>query len=150
MDKKMREYLYACFTKLIDEYGFSRVGEINDRQAYEIEFRSSVFVIRLEKYHREFYPILYKTDDPDNEIDLFNLLSFLNKDFTEFKYERREFHSNDALEEYYEKQCNRISTTLYKHFAVICQFFNSRDYQSKVAEMTKFMLDKYPELFKRS
>lgn len=87
MEQRFIKYLYDSFAKLIEKYGFNKVNEVNEGQSYWIEYRSNTFGIKIEKYRREFYTSLYKTGT-DKEIDLFNLLRYLNKgslNFPEFE-----------------------------------------------------------------
>jgi hypothetical protein len=149
MERKTLEYLYNSFTKLVEEYGFSKVTELNDEQNYSVEYCSTTFGIKLEKYRREFYATLYKSGNPDKEINLFNLLRYLNQDSSNVP-EAEYFHRETNLEDCYRKQFDHISTTVYENFAAMNDFFRSENYESKVTDITKFMLNKYPELFKRA
>ena len=79
MEHRFIEYLYGTFSKLVEKYGFHKSTELIDEQSYSVEYRSNNFVIKLEKYRREFYVTLYKTGYADNGVNLFNLLSFLIK-----------------------------------------------------------------------
>lgn len=148
MKQNFQKYIYSYFAKLVEKYGFKKENEQTDEQSYSIEYCSNIFVIKLEKYRREFYATLYKTGNKNNEINLFNLLSYLNQaslNVSEAEY----FRNEKDIEESYRKQLNHISTTIYKNFDGINNFFSSGDYESKVAEIRKFMLNKYPELFKK-
>jgi hypothetical protein len=149
MGQNFLKHLYNCFAGLIDRYGFSKENELNDGQSYSVEYSSNIFVIKFEKYRREFYATLYKTGHSDDEINLFNLLRYLNRDFTEFEYFYGELHGENELEEYYRKQFNHISNTIYENFVVINDFFSSGNYESKFTDIRKFMLKKYPELFRQ-
>jgi hypothetical protein len=79
MEHKFQTFLYDSFARLIEEHGFSKLKELNDEQAYFIEYCSNTFVIHLEKYRREFDITLYKTGYTDKRVNLFNLLSYLNQ-----------------------------------------------------------------------
>lgn len=140
-------YLYDSFNKLVEKYGFSKSAELNEEGVYSIEYSSDAFVIKLEKYRREFYVALYKTGYPDKGVDLFNLLNYLNQtssDVPKYKY----FEEEQDLDERYKKQFNYISDIIDDNFAVINDFFKSGDYELKMADIRKFMLNKYPNLFK--
>jgi len=78
MEQDFQKYVYEFFLRLIEQYGFSKERELNDGLSYSIEFYSTTFVIKLEKYRTEFYPTLYKINDSNRELNLFNLLSYLN------------------------------------------------------------------------
>jgi hypothetical protein len=149
MEQNFLKYVYDCFAELVKKYGFSKENELNDGQSYSIEYRSNTFVIKLEKYRREFYATLYKTGNPDSEVNLFNLLHYLNQDSSNVP-KSDYFVGEDDIEECYRKQLNHISATVYDNFTVINEFFSNRNFDSKFADIKKFILNKYPELFKKS
>jgi hypothetical protein len=92
---------------------------------------------------------LHKPGNPDDQIDLFNLLAYLarpQQDVPNYEY----FHEETNTEERYRKQLTHIATVLDQYFADINKFFSTGDYASKVTDVRDFMVKKYPELFKRS
>jgi hypothetical protein len=149
MAHKFQKYLYDSFLKLVEKYGFIKLTELNEEGAYSIEYRSDAFVIKLEKYFREFYVTLYKTGYPDNGVNLFNLLNYLNKASSDVA-KSRFFEEEKDLDERYKKQFNYIADTIDENFAEINDFFKSENHESEMAEIDKFMINKYPNLFKRS
>ncbi|GGA92042.1 hypothetical protein [Puia dinghuensis] len=149
MDQKFLKYLYDSFTKLVEKYGFIKSTELNEEGVYSIEYSSDTFVIKLEKYRREFYVALYKTGYPDKGVNLFNLLSYLNQTSSDVP-ESNYFKEEKDLDECYKKQFNYISDTIYQNFDAINDFFKSGNHELKMVDIRKFMLSKYPELFKRT
>jgi len=146
MEHKFPKYLYDSFTKLVEKYGFAKSTELNEEGVYSIEYRSDTFTIKLEKYFREFYVALYKTGT-DKGVDLFNLLKYLNQTSAavpEYKF----FEEEKDLVECYKKQFNYIVDTIDSNFASIDDFFKSGNYELKMADIRKFMLNTYPNLFK--
>jgi hypothetical protein len=149
MEQKILKHLYNSFAELVEKYGFSKVNEVNEGQSYWIEYGSTNFVFKLEKYRKEFYATLYKTGNPVKEVDLFNLLAYLNEaaaDIPESEYFRKE----KDIEECYKKQLSHISATLYEHYEAINNFFSSKNIDLQFSEIREFMLKKYPELFKKT
>jgi len=149
MERKFPKYLYESFSRLIDKYGFIKSAEVKEENVYSIEYYSDVFVIKLEKYFREFYVSLFKTGYPDNGVNLFNLLNYLNtasSDTAKSKF----FEEEKDLDERYKMQFNYIVDTIDENFPAINDFFNSGDYKTKMGEIRKFMIKKYPNLFKGS
>lgn len=148
MNNKIVKYLYSCFAKLVEKYGFSKSTEINEGQTYSIEYCSDAFVINIEKYFREFYVILYKTGYSTNKgVNLFNLLSYLDQTSSDVPTSNP-FREEKVLEEGYKKQLNYISAIIDENFAAINDFFKNGEYESKMADIRKFMVNKYPKLFK--
>src|SRR5882724_5917465 len=148
MEYKFIKYLYDSFIKLVGKYGFSKLTELNEEGAYSIEYRSDTFVIKLEKYRREFYVALYKTGYPDNSVDLFNLLNYLNQassDVPKFK----SFEEEKDWDKCYKKQFNYIVDTIDDYFVVINNFFKNANIESEMEGIEKYMVKKYPNLFKR-
>ena len=146
MEKTFLKYIDDFFKKLIEIYEFRIKAELNDGQSYMIEYNSKDFVIKIEKYFREFYISLYKISDPDNGIELFNLLEYLKQgtsDVPKSEYFRKEKN----IEECFRKQLLHISTSIYENYSAINDYFNNDNYESKVADMKKFRCNKYPELY---
>ncbi len=142
-------YIEQYFNPLIEKYNFSRRNELNDGQTYSVEYASTTFVIQLEKYRREFYVTLYKANQSNDKINLFNLLDYLSKPSL-IAPAAEYFRDESNIEECYRKQLNHIATVIYDNLTELNNFFSSEDYDSKVAGLESFVLNKYPELFKRS
>lgn len=149
MDQEFLKYIHDCFAKLIEGHEFSKENEVNDGQSYSVEYHSNIFGIKLEKYRREFYATLYKTGNPDSEVNLFNLLHYLNKGSSNVP-EAEYFRDENDIKECYRKQLKHISTTIYKNFSAINEFFVNRNLDSELVNIQKFILNRYPDLFKKS
>ena len=134
------------FNKLINLYSFRLKQEINDGQTYSIDFSSKDFVIKVEKYFREFYVSLHKITDPDNGINLFNLLEYL-KEGTVNVPKSEYFRKEKDIEECYKKQLNHISTVIYENYSLISDFFSNDDYEIKILEFEKYWKNKHPEFY---
>lgn len=146
MEQKFIRYINKFFKKLIEVYGFKIKDQFNDGQSYRIEYSSKDFVIKIEKYFREFYVSLYKVNDPDNEINLFNLLDYLRQG--DLNAPRSEyFREEKDLEECYRKQLNHISSVIYENYTLINDFFSDGNYESQVDKFEKYWKNKHPELY---
>lgn len=149
MEQSFIKYIYDFLKNLIEIYGFSIKDELNDGQSYFIEYSSETIVIKLEKYRREFYVTLYKLNNPDKEINLFNLLDYVNQ--TKSNAPKAEYFRNEKdIEECYKKQLNYISNLIYDNYDAINDFFTIDNYESKVADLEKFIMKKYPDLFRKT
>lgn len=149
MEHKFVKYIHEFFKKLIELYGFRVNREVNDGQSYTIEFSSSDFVIRIDKYFREFYPTIYKLKDFDNAMNLFNLLEYLCKDSTSIP--RAEYFKKEKiLDESYRKQIEHISSVIYNSYDAINDFFNAATYDSNIIEFENFWRIKHPELYQKN
>jgi len=80
MEHSFIEHVNNSFSKLAEKHGLRKVNELNDGQSYYIEYLSNKFVIKIEKYRREFYTTLYKANNIDSGVNLFNLLCYLNQE----------------------------------------------------------------------
>lgn len=147
MEENFTKYIYEFFSKLIKLYGFAIKRELNEENSYLIEYRSADFVIKIEKYFREFYATLYKTNKPDDEINLFNLLEYLKQDNETPKSDY--FRQEKDIEECYRKQLNHISSVIYENYALLNNFFSSDDYELKFADFEMYWRNKHPELYKK-
>lgn len=149
MEQSFIKYIYEFFKRLIEVYGFQIKKELNDGQSYMIEYSSGGFVIKIEKYFREFYVTLYKLNKPDGEINLFNLLEYLKQGDT--LVPKSEYFRNEKdLEECYKKQLNHISGVIYENHNLINDFFSGNDYELKMAEFEKYWKNKHPEFYKKA
>jgi hypothetical protein len=149
MKHKFQTYLHDSFAKLVEKYGFTKSTELNEKEAYSIEYRSDTFVINLVQYWREFYVSVYKIGYPNKAVNLFNLLKFLNQASSSVP-ESNYFREEKDLADCYKKQFNYISDIIDESFIELNDFFKTGDYDSKMAEIEKYMINKYPDLFKRS
>lgn len=141
------KYVYVYFSKPLEKYKFIKENEFTEGDSYSVEYKSDSFVIKIIKYRREFYLTLYKSENPKNEINLFNLLQYLNKT-TEIP-KSNYFTDENEIDESYRKQLNYLSTCLYENFEEINVFFSNKSYESKVVDLENFMINKYPNLFKK-
>ncbi len=148
MTIRLAEIVASSFRTIADKYGFRQQNEVNNGSTYSVEYASKDFVVRLEQYRTELYATLYKTGNPDKQIDLFNLLAFMAH--PQMAAPASEYFYDEAnVEERFRKQVDYVTTVLDKDFAKICDFLKADDYASKVARVDDFMLKKYPELFKK-
>jgi hypothetical protein len=145
VEQKFIKYIHDFSKSLIAIHGFKIKTEINDGRYYLIEYSSIDFVIKIEKYFRELYVSLYKLSDPNNEINLFNLLEYLKQgnNVPKSKY----FHEEKDLEECYRKQLMYISNVFYENFIAINDYFSSNNYALNIVDMKNFRKNKYPELY---
>lgn len=149
MEQNFIKYISEFFKKLIEVYGLQIETELNEGQSYMIEYSSGIFVIKIEKYFREFYATIYKLNKSDSEINLFNLLEYL-KQFDTQVPKSEYFRNEKDIEECYKKQLNHISEVIYKNYNLINDFFSGNDYELKMIEFEKYWKDKHPALYKKA
>lgn len=148
MEQGFVKYIYEFYKKLIEVYGFQTEKELNEGQSYMIEYSSKSFVIKIEKYFREFYATLYKIDKLDNEINLFNLLEYLKQDDAQVP-QSDYFRKEKDIEECYKKQLAHISSVIYNNYDLIDDFFGEDNYELGVVEFEKFWKSKHPEFYNK-
>lgn len=141
MDNEVIEYIDNSFKWLFEMHNFKRAIKINEGKSFLIELRSKEFVVVLESYRREIYCTLSKINGADSKINLFNLLDYFKKD-----------NNNTAITNYfnqsYKKQIEYLSDVIHDNFADISNFFNQDKLEIRFAEIRKFIINKYPDLFK--
>lgn len=147
MEQIFEKYLNVFFEKLIEVYQFKLISKINEGQSYLIEYASSNFAIKIEKYFREFYVTLYKENDESNRINLFNLLDFLTQGLLNTPRSKY-FHEVKDIEECYKEQLKYLSTVIYENYTLINSFFYNSGYESRLAEFDKYWQDKHPEFYR--
>lgn len=146
MEQNFIKHIYDVFKKMVEVYHFQKKTEMNKGQSYTIEYSSDIFVIKIEKYFREFYATLYKVNKPNREINLFNLLEYLsagNMEAPKSEYFRKEKN----IEECYRKQISHISSVIYDSYDRINEFFREENYDLKMAEFEKYWKNKHPEFY---
>lgn len=144
--EKILNYIDDYFIVLFKKFGFFVRNEINDDQTLSVEFCTKTFVVKLEKYRQEFYATLYKIGFPEHEINLFNLIQYLNQDSNNV-LESNYFVNEKNLGERYKKQLKHIVSTIFDYFLQIDEFFKHDNFCLELEKLNKFMQDKYPELF---
>lgn len=149
MEQSFIKYIYEFFKRLIEVYGFKIKTELNEGQSYMIEYSSGDFVIKIEKYFREFYATLYKINKLDSEINLFNLLEYLKQGNTQVP-KSEYFRKEKNIEECYRKQLAHISSVIYENYGLINDFFNEENYESNVMGFEKYWKSKHPEFYKKT
>jgi hypothetical protein len=147
MDNSFEKYVNKYFGLIIKKYGFSVNNRSNESQSYFIEYDSYSFTLKIEKYHREFYIILYSKSYPEYEINLFNLLRYLNRDNSE-KILPNYFPTETDIDECLRKQLEYLSGVVCENYEKISDFFKDGNYESNFLRLKKFMIEKYPKLFK--
>lgn len=148
MEQKFIKYINEFSQNLID-IGFRIKTELNEEQSYMIEYSSNNFIIKIEKYFREFYVSLYKTNEPDKGIELFNLLEYLKRNDTDVP-KPGNFLKEKDIEECYRKQFEEISRMFFANYEAINAFFGVDNFDKRFADMRKYRQNKYPELYKKS
>ena len=144
METNFSEYVNEIFKRHIAVDGLQIKTELNEGRSYVIEYRSGSFVIKVEKYFREFYVTLYKLNKPDEEINLFNLLEYLRRGDTQIP-KSEYFHNEKNINECYRKQLNHISETIHANYGLISDFFSDIDYEIRRVEFENYWKKMHPE-----
>jgi hypothetical protein len=141
MEQKYIKSIYSYFERLLNLYSFEVTSEINEDQSYLIEFSSTDYTIKIEKYFREFYLTLYRNDDSENEISMFNLIEFLHQDdlnTPKFK----SFGGARDMEECFIKQFEHLSTVFFNYHSEINGFFSNANYKSNIEYLKLYCMSK--------
>lgn len=140
-------FLTDIFKKLEDKYYLRLKSHSKDKESLHFEYCSKDFVIIIEQYHREVYVSLYKIDNSDFEIDLFNLLEFLRIDeanITTYNY----FHNEKNYDECLRLQLENIAMVIYENYSLISDFFNKDSYELNIIELNNYWKNKHPEFYR--
>lgn len=141
------EYVQSYFRFLTEDYNFIESVSVSDGQAFQVEFCSKAVNVKIEKYRREIYVNLYKPSNPNNEMNLFVLLQFLHE-----KTDRKTIASNyfsdvNDIGECFRLQIQDVATALKSNIDDIMSFFLSEDFENKIYDVNRFVIDHHPELF---
>jgi hypothetical protein len=149
MEQSFIKFIYEFFNRLIAAYGFKIKVDLNEDQSYLIEYSSKDFVVKIEKYFREFYVSLYKLSNPNYEINLFNLLEYLKQGASNIP-KSEYFRKEKDIEECYKKQLAHISSVIYDNYDLIDDFFSDEQYEINVIEFENFWKKKHPEFYNKA
>lgn len=134
------------FKFLLSDFNFQINKEECKNDDYSIEYSSTSFVIKIEKYFKEFYVTLYKPNSSNSEINLFNLLQFLRRG--ELLIPASDYFKNEKnIDQCYQKQLAYLSKIIYKNYDQINDFFDEKKYQENIIELEDFWRSKHPELY---
>jgi hypothetical protein len=64
-------------------------------------------------------------------------------------YKPKYFSKESNADECYRKQLQYISNQIYENYSEIRKFFSSENYEFKFNDVKRFMIEKYPDLFKK-
>lgn len=133
---------------MVGQHFFNIREEYIDENSYWIEYESDIFILRIEKYRNEFQPTLRKKDYPDLEINMFNLLKFLNPDDVQ-SVSSNFFHDVKDMSERYCMQLGHIYDILDNNLDKISEFFSHDNYELKFSQVEEFVIRANPGLFKK-
>jgi hypothetical protein len=146
---KIQEYVNKYFNFLIKELGFRKKEEnLDDSEFFNVTFANSLMGVTIEKYRREIYMHIFKCTNPEEKVNIYNLINYLNKDTKEYqksKYFKKEYN----LEKCFQLQIEWLTDLLKRNFPIIVKFISDDQYDQNLAEITKYVINKHPELFKR-
>ena len=147
MNETIKKYTKYYFGALISKYGFKKKSKTLNDESCLIEYISESYAVKVEKYHREFYPTVYSLTDVENEIGIFNLLGFLKRE--ERDIPKSDFFRNEKdIEEIYRKQLIHISSAIFENLDSLNDFFSRDKYKENVMEFHCYWKGKHPELYK--
>lgn len=136
--------------RALAEAGYFKVENYDDQYRESIHFESDFVGVRLERYHYEIYATVYRTGDRENQVNLFNLLEFLNVDFERFIYSSDPVNEHGGIDKYARKQLLNIAKAVHENQSRIRDFFKDERYASNIADVRQFMINNYPQLFVRN
>ena len=142
MEENFVKDIHVHFDKLVEIYGFKIKAELNDGNSYMIEYSSKDFAIRVEKYFKEFYLTVYSVNEPDTEINLFNLLEYIN--LGKLIVPKSKFFSGErSLDECFKKQFEYLYSVFIDNYFEINYFFKTDKYESNIVKLKQYWKDKY-------
>lgn len=126
-----------------EKHQFSPIHKTENEQA--IEFTTDLFAIKFEKYRRGVYVTLHKIGYPNLEINLFNLLNYLG-----ISSEANYFIEEKNPDECYKNQINYITSIFEQNYPTIYNFFKAENYAESYRKLNEYLIQRYPELFKKA
>lgn len=146
MDTKVKQFLHETFSELETKYGYTVAEEYDNNSTYFIDYQSCMLTLELTAYHHEFSATLLKKDI-EQGVALFNLLDYLGCDISWRGISHFPKEGTD-LNERYKAQLIYLADIIHKNIDLINEFFSRTDIKEQFSEMTRFVVKKYPNLFK--
>lgn len=148
MNVIIKKYTDAFFGELISKFGFEIKTQIISDESYLMEYASETYVIQIEKYHREFYTSVYSLSDPDQGINISNLLEFLKREMGDKPELEEYFRTEKNIEECYRKQLKHTSKIIIDNLDLLDDFFSEDMYKRNALEFHNYWKSKHPELYR--
>jgi hypothetical protein len=143
-------YINKYFKFLLEQFDFEKSNEKCDEQYYEVKFHAHDMSIRLEKYRREVYVYLSKPSKADEELNLFSLIEYLDRNIEE-SVKSNYFLGVKDLNECYRLQIEWLATVLKMYLPKARTFFLDKFYSKNFTAFSDFVIKKHPDLYaKRS
>lgn len=111
-----------------------------------IEYKFQNFRIKIETYFKEIYITLFNERYRKDEINLFNLLEFLNQK-NEIYPTSNYFHNEKDIDICIKKQLLFLSQILIESFIQITEFFNDSKYLNNINKFYNYHRNKYSDLY---
>ena len=147
MKQEVVSQIHKSFEKLCETYGFGMLNEINEDGYYMVEYGSVDFKVEIEKYYRELYASVYKTNKSEDGVNLSNLLEYMQHGSSD-KPESNHFLKEKDLNVAYTKQINHITTVLFENYTIVNDFFRDDSYKLNMEAFRKYWQTKHPEFYK--
>jgi hypothetical protein len=145
---KIAEQMDKHFGFLINDFKFIKKEESFEKtKLVSITFENPIMGIFLEVYFTEIYMHVYKCTYPEEKINIYNLLNFLNRDSKKCiksKYFKNEKNKTKRIY----LQIEWLSNLLKNNFDLIREFISDEHYYRHLSEITKYVLHQNPGLFK--
>jgi hypothetical protein len=148
MKPTVSQLVNSCFHALVEKHGLRQIEEMETNEAYSTKFVTTNFVVKLEKYRTDIYATLLKSVEARREMDLFNLVDYLRSSSVTEIVPDYGIRDEGGISEGYRKHLGKISSALMRNFTAIDGFFAAEDFERSAQSVDKFMIDKYPDLFR--
>lgn len=138
-------FVDKTFSFLIEE-GFLKKGQKYDSDYFEVIYQSEDIVMRIETYRREIYMYFSKNTEPTKEVNMFNLIEFF--EIGSGTYLKSNYYREITNEtECYRLQVEWLAKCVKTYLHQIQRFFMKEDYLLNLDSLTRYLKEKYPNLF---
>ncbi len=117
-------------------------------QGDHVEFSCKDFTLNIVFYRADLWAEVYQNDHPDAAIALVNLLSFLSLASTEAKAQPVPANGSN-VSSWRLTRLSSLAVDIDTHYDALSAFFCTGDLATKRAEVTRFVVARNPDLFRR-
>ena len=146
MNIGLKQLLHETFKELELNHGFAVIEESDNGSGYVIQYQSQLLTLKLSLGHFKFSVTLFRIGSEDG-VELFNLLDFLGCDISKRSAPEFSMFSKSRNEDQ-KKQLRTLGEVIYGNLDIINQLFIRPDISEKFVEISKIMINKYPNLFR--
>lgn len=148
IEKVIQDFVKEHFSFLEEDFEFALIKEEYDEQYFEMIYQSEHVRIKIQRYRQELYLQITSTTEPEGWVDFFNIVEYLNHNKA-IRVDYNFYPEINDLQIRYEKQIKWLAQVFREYYLSVKPFCDSRNYRENQARLREFLINRYPNFFKR-